>query len=107
MVCTLNKDAYERLIDEDLAWLREQPRTLERDHIEQCLQWLRTHKPDRLKNLELELEHVRSALIEWQRAENAYAVQPATEMYGRYSEACAELDKIAKRYHNRDSTRKT
>lgn len=30
----LNKEGYERLIKEDLAWLMEQPRTLERDHIE-------------------------------------------------------------------------
>ena len=29
----LSPDAYKKLIDEDLAWLAAQPRTLERDHI--------------------------------------------------------------------------
>lgn len=29
----LNRDGYQRLIDEDVAWLEGQPRTLERDHI--------------------------------------------------------------------------
>lgn len=30
---TLNRDAFQKLIDEDLAWLLKQPRTLEREHI--------------------------------------------------------------------------
>jgi hypothetical protein len=34
MPTRLNQDAYQRLVDEDLAWLREQPRTLEREHVE-------------------------------------------------------------------------
>lgn len=34
MGTTLNRHAYQRLIDEDLEWLLKQPRTLERDHIE-------------------------------------------------------------------------
>jgi hypothetical protein len=29
----MNQSAYQKLIDEDLAWLMQQPRTLERDHI--------------------------------------------------------------------------
>lgn len=33
----LNKTAYEKLIEENLAWLLAQPRTLERDHIEQIV----------------------------------------------------------------------
>lgn len=36
---TLNRNAYQRLIAEDLAWLEQQPRTLERDHIEQIVRW--------------------------------------------------------------------
>ncbi len=35
----LNRAAYQRLVDEDLEWLLTQPRTLERDHIEQTLRW--------------------------------------------------------------------
>jgi RNA:NAD 2'-phosphotransferase (TPT1/KptA family) len=34
MGTTLNRHAFQRLIDEDLEWLLKQPRTLERDHIE-------------------------------------------------------------------------
>jgi hypothetical protein len=45
MVCELNTAAYMKLIDEDLEWLLAQPRSLERDHIEQCLNWLRSHRP--------------------------------------------------------------
>ena len=33
----LNREAYTKLVDEDLTWLRKQPRTLERDHIEAVL----------------------------------------------------------------------
>lgn len=29
----LTREAYQRIVDEDLAWLEKQPRTLERDHI--------------------------------------------------------------------------
>lgn len=35
---TLNRDAFSELIAGDLEWLRGQPRTLERDHIELLLQ---------------------------------------------------------------------
>lgn len=31
------KDAYQKLIDEDIEWLFRQPRDLERDHIEAVL----------------------------------------------------------------------
>ena len=30
---TINRDAYQRLITEDIAWLLNQPATCERDHI--------------------------------------------------------------------------
>jgi len=39
MPLTLNRQAYQQLVDEDLAWLAQQPRTLERDHIEQIIRW--------------------------------------------------------------------
>lgn len=35
----VNSAAYRQLVDEDLEWLRKQPRTLERDHIEVILKW--------------------------------------------------------------------
>lgn len=39
MPTTLNKSAYQKLVKEDLEWLQKQPRSLERDHIEQVLKW--------------------------------------------------------------------
>jgi hypothetical protein len=38
-VAVINSSAYRKLIDENIAWLRTMPRTLERDHIEQVLLW--------------------------------------------------------------------
>ena len=46
MAGILNRPAYQQLFDEDIEWLLKQPRTLERDHIVECLRWLRCHRPD-------------------------------------------------------------
>lgn len=35
----MSRSAYQKLIDEDIAWLMEQPRTLEHDHIVQVLRY--------------------------------------------------------------------
>lgn len=35
----LNKEAFEKLTKQNLKWLKEQPITLERDHIEHILEW--------------------------------------------------------------------
>jgi hypothetical protein len=32
MGTTLNRDGYQKLIDEDIEWLEKMPRTLSRDH---------------------------------------------------------------------------
>ena len=37
MPMMINREAFERLIAEDLAWLHQQPRSLERMHIETLL----------------------------------------------------------------------
>jgi hypothetical protein len=47
MATILNKQAWEKLIDEDIDWLNKQDRTLEREHIQDCLLWLRINKPTR------------------------------------------------------------
>lgn len=44
MSLRLNKQAWEKLIDEDIDWLMRQPHSLERWHIRDCLLWLRKHK---------------------------------------------------------------
>ena len=44
MPTTLSKQAWEKLIDEDIDYLLGQPRTLERDHIHDCLMWTRMHR---------------------------------------------------------------
>jgi len=40
----LNMKAYRQLFDEDIEWLMKQKRTLEREHIRDCLEWMRDHK---------------------------------------------------------------
>jgi hypothetical protein len=37
MATTINRAAFVQLIEEDIAWLEKQPRSLERDHIEAVL----------------------------------------------------------------------
>ena len=37
MSCTIDKEAFQRLINRDLEWLMEQPRSPERDHIESVI----------------------------------------------------------------------
>lgn len=37
MTMKLNRRGYQELVDGDLEWLLQQPRTLERDHIEAVL----------------------------------------------------------------------
>ncbi len=44
MPTTLNKAAYQKLIDDNIRWLLEQPRTLERDHIRDVLLWDRENR---------------------------------------------------------------
>lgn len=39
MPTTLNREALNKLYVEDLEWLLQQPRTLERDHIECAIKW--------------------------------------------------------------------
>jgi hypothetical protein len=39
MPTKLNRDAYQKLIDEDIAWVEKNERTLERDHVIEVLRW--------------------------------------------------------------------
>ncbi len=41
---TLSRAGYERLFDEDIEWVEQQPRTLERDHVIQVLRWARANR---------------------------------------------------------------
>ena len=52
MPTTLNRDAYDKLLSEDIIWLMCQPRTLERDHIEQILGFHRQCGPDLPRTVE-------------------------------------------------------
>jgi len=45
MSLTLNADAYRKLVREDIEWLLRQPQTLERDHIQQILEWQIEYAP--------------------------------------------------------------
>ena len=70
MSLTLNKHAYEKLFNEDIAWMLKQPDTLERRHIIECLIWLRDNKArvespaiDALRN-----KGAAEKIIEWVRS---------------------------------------
>lgn len=39
MPTTINRHTYRQMIDEDLEWLRKQPYSLERMHIEAIIRW--------------------------------------------------------------------
>lgn len=39
MGTSLNRKSYEELIQKDIIWLKQQPRTLEREHILTVLNW--------------------------------------------------------------------
>ena len=39
METTLNKEAFTRLIDENIKWLKKQENTLENRHIQKILKW--------------------------------------------------------------------
>jgi len=39
MKTTMNKKSYEKIIKEDIMWLKHQPNTLEREHILKVLEW--------------------------------------------------------------------
>ena len=45
MASELSRQAYRQLMNEDINWVLSQDRTLERDHVVQCLKWLRDHRP--------------------------------------------------------------
>ena len=53
MPTTLNKSAYQKLINEDIQYLLDEcPRTLERDHVIQVLEWsAKAYKPDSFDGL--------------------------------------------------------
>lgn len=46
MSSKLTRDAYNKLIDEDLAWLRQQPDTLENSHIQMIVAASPVHEYD-------------------------------------------------------------
>jgi hypothetical protein len=47
MTNKLCREAFEKVMDEDIKWLIENsPKTLERDHIELSLRYLRGNQPE-------------------------------------------------------------
>lgn len=46
MSCTLNREAYRRLIQDDIDWINTIPRTLERDHVLAVLEWAKENRID-------------------------------------------------------------
>jgi len=64
MAGTLSIDTYEKLITENLEWLKKQPRSLERDHIKLIL--------DQEVDREKELRSLRKMQGYWRYATEAY-----------------------------------
>jgi hypothetical protein len=44
MTGIMNAAAWEKIIRENLEWLMQQPRSLERDHTQNILEWARRNK---------------------------------------------------------------
>ena len=63
MPCTLNRPAYKKLLQEDVDWLNQQPRSLERDHIIDFLQYEIEHMA--VYTFSILEEDRRRRLIEW------------------------------------------
>lgn len=63
MSTMLNSEAYRKLLDEDVMWLKQQRRTLERDHIEAILQ---SHRSDAMLYIHArEVIDIVMRLVEW------------------------------------------
>lgn len=77
----LNSIARQQLIDSDLAWLRAQPRTLERDHIEDILM---------VYALTDEIVHAARELFMYERANNCYEYERRRKL----SEAVMTLENL-------------
>lgn len=45
----LNRTSYEKIIEGDIKWLKEQSRTLEREHILRVLEWAVRYEYDFIK----------------------------------------------------------
>jgi len=61
MPTTLNKEAFQKLVDEDIDWLRKQPRTLEREHVEEIVR-----DYGRIRELEAEVVRLTEEAAAWQ-----------------------------------------
>ena len=55
MTINLNTDSFDELIDGDIDWLNKQPTTLEKAHIQACLEHLRGNPPP-VKVFKMDLE---------------------------------------------------
>ena len=66
MATLMSRDAYEKIVAEDLAWLRKQPNTLERRHIEEIVKRSPDHEYEgsvRVKNLLRQVAAARAVLL--------------------------------------------
>ena len=93
MSSTLNRAAYQQLIAEDLVWLRNQPRSLERDHIEAIVRASEGHEypaaGQRVQQMQDALTQVDDVLVtNWITAKD-----------NNYRQALAELTATAIREH--------
>ena len=67
MSCTIGKEAFQRLINRDLEWLMEQPRSPERDHIEYVIKQTLDLNYERLESNKRLFDEWSARSCEWLR----------------------------------------
>ena len=97
MGTTLNKSAYQNLIDEDIKWLLDQPRTLEREHIEAVLSYsVGKLYPDG-RNLTAEIESLTAELDKFKHTSKLeQLVLYEKKFKDEITSLTAELEKVKK-----------
>ena len=77
----MNQHAYENLIAEDLDWLEQYPRTLEREHIAHIVRdSVEHHYPSVEHHYPVEALHARIAALEAERERLKHSLQTADEL---------------------------
>jgi hypothetical protein len=70
MSIDLTREAYQKLVNEDIEWLLKQPRTLEREHIEAIVSHSVSLLYDKIESLKEEVNALRDKLSQNQISQN-------------------------------------
>ena len=86
MSCTIGKEAFQRLINRDLEWLMEQPRSPERDHIEYVIKQTLDLNYERLESNKRLFDEWSARSCEWARNNLRNYIGIFTEHYANDEE---------------------